>query len=357
MKDIAKLAGVSEKSVSRVVNKQYGLSEKKRAEIEKIIDETGFQLNLAARGLASNRHLTVTLLFRPWSIPDYVAELQIGAMKACTDANYHLILESIETDRADDAAFIRSRIASLRTDGVILVWPYCENRLVMDLLDEREIPYVRIGPSTDKDRAPYVEIDEEQASYDIVRMLIDQGHTSIGYIPVPNDNGVLRRKGFERAMADAGLQINKHHLLPDGSRTTFPSRMPEAEDLLRRPDRPTAVACGNDQMAFWTISAAAKLGLRVPEDVSIVGFDDVPAAAGFYPPLTTLHQPIADMAKTSVQLLIEKAKFQDFVPSKETERSMRHLMPYVIVNRGTVASPPVSSTLNHRKADISSSAG
>lgn len=334
LKDIAKLANVSEKTVSRVVNRQYGVGEDKRREIEQIIKDTGFKINVAARGLASSRNYTITILYRSTRIPDYISEVQLGAMQACDETNYHLLLQAIDPDRVEDRVFLRSRFQSIRTDGVILIGPFSDSLMVMDMLDEFELPYVRLDPTVSKERSPYVEIDDEQASYDITRLLIEAGHTAIGCIPLPNAPGILRNRGFQRAMKDAGLAIQPGHLLPDLA--TFVDRTAEAEALLSLPNRPTAIVCGNDGIARWTMAAAAKLGLNVPEDVSLVGFDDIPAAEKFVPPLTTVHMPIFEMAKVAAGILIDKCNEEDYLPLKYAKRPSRNLLNYQIVERLSV---------------------
>ncbi len=195
---------------------------------------------------------------------------------------------------------------------------------------------MRIAPGECPARSGLVEIDERQASYDLTEHLIRLGHRDIGFIQGLEDHAATprRRAGFLAAMHDFGLPVNPGRIQPGAF--TFLSGMQGGDALLRAiDDRPSAIFASNDDTAMGVMAAAARLNIAVPSALSVVGFDDAPTARIAWPPITTVHQPLVEMATAAVDILVD--------PKYRTHRSdpaFRRTLAYDIVHRGSVGPGP-----------------
>ncbi|UDF05470.1 LacI family DNA-binding transcriptional regulator [Asticcacaulis sp. AND118] len=329
--DLARMSGVSIKTVSRVLNKQTGVRPEKRAEIEKLIADTGFKPNPAARALSGSRSYLIGLIFERPVTHYYQHELQIGALDACRQAGYHLVIEGLADLRHLPRDQMKAQLATSRFDGVVLAPPVCDDAFMLDLFDELEVPVVRISPVQHFERSPYVFIDDEAAGYDLTRWLIELGHRRIAFIENLRGRGSneARKAGYRQALADAGLESHPEWIVRGDVRVN--NGFDEAETLLSRPDRPTAIFAAADYIAFGAMAAAAKLKLSVPEDLSIVGFDDAPGTLSVWPPLSTVHQPMKGLAEEATRMLLERINGRD-VPAA-------HQLDYFIAKRQSAAAP------------------
>ena len=332
--ELAKRANVSMKTISRVLNREVGVGAKKRAEIEKLIEDLGFVPNAAARAMAGSRSYMIAMIAERYFNHYYPHELQLGAMRACRSRGYHLTFEETRNYEEGGMEAFRKRLQAARLDGVLLPPPVAEDPALMVMLEDLKLPYVRIAPVAAYDRAAYVYMDDEAAGYDMTAYLIRHGHRAIAFID--NIAGLassdLRRAGYVRAMNDAGLAIRPEW---NGYRITeFSSRLDEAERLLRLEHRPTAIFAAADFLAFGAMAAAYKVGLAIPRDISIVGFDNSPGCESIWPPLTTVHQPISDMAETATLMLLDQLGGDLAAPAQRGRR-----LDYHIVERQSVAPP------------------
>jgi len=329
--DLARMSGVSIKTVSRVINKQVGVRPEKRAEIEQLILETGFKPNPAARALSGSRSYLIGLIFERPVTHYYQHELQIGALDACRRAGYHLVIEGLADLRALTREQMKARLTTSRFDGVVLAPPVCDDAFVMDLFDELDVPMTRISPVRHLERTPYVCIDDAAAGYDLTRWLIGLGHSRIGYIENMRARGSNseRKAGYLRALAEAGLEARPEWTVSGDARVN--NGFEEAETLLSLAERPTAIFAAADYIAFGAMAAAAKLGLSVPGDVSIAGFDDAPGTISVWPPLSTVHQPMKELAEEATRLLLERIDGRD--------APHRRQLDYFIAERASVAAP------------------
>lgn len=302
--DLARLANVSIKTISRVLNNEVGVGAKKRAEIQKLIDETGYVPNASARGLASARSYLIGMIISEVISHYYLHELQVGVMRACQRAGYHLIIEAINDVLDKGKEHLKSSLASSRFDGVVIVPPSCDDPLLLDVFQELKVPMIRVAPSKDMKRTSYVFMDDEKAAYELTRYLVGIGHTRIAFIENIQSlaSNIQRKAGYLRALLDCGIEVQSEWIV--GRRSEVNDGFDDAVALLSQTNRPTAVFGAADFIALGAMAAASKLGLRVPDDVSIVGFDDSPAATSVWPRLTTIHQPIALMAETATDMLI-----------------------------------------------------
>jgi LacI family transcriptional regulator len=330
--NVAKTAGVSMKSVSRVVNREPNVSEKLRLRVQSAIDALGYVPDFAARSLAGGRAFTIGLLFHDYGdafMPSYYPKLQSGAYKACRQHGYHLLVETVQTAAPEFAEMFEQALSTMRVDGFILPPPLADDTRTMDVLDKLGIPFARIAPSIDLHRAPYVAIDDEAAAKEIARHLWEIGHRQIGFVLGREDHpsAIARRKGFADALAELGCT----DFAEAPGRFQFDLGIEAAKMLMQVPNPPTAIFAANDDSAAGVMAGLAQLGLKVPDDVTVAGFDDSWIAMSVWPYLTTIHQPIAEMAEEVAEMLIDRngAKIEN----------QSKLLDFHLVVRGSTAPP------------------
>jgi LacI family transcriptional regulator len=303
LSDVAARAGVSIKTVSRVVNREENVSRETRERVEAVLAELDYRPNIFARSLAGSRSYLLSLLFDNPS-PSYVLELQLGALRQCRPAGYHLIVEEMDSTSGDFDQQVARLLQGSLADGFILTPPLSDNVEVLGALHERGLPCVRITPYLSGASGSSIQTDDAAAAADMTRHLLGLGHRHIGFIKGHAAHGAshLRTEGFFAAMRTHGLEPEPD-LVVEGD---FSSRsgVEAAERLLSRPERPTAIFASNDDMALGAMIVASRLGLNIPEDLSICGFDDSRTATLTWPQLTTVRQPVADMSGAAAELLI-----------------------------------------------------
>ncbi|HEY3814452.1 MAG TPA: LacI family DNA-binding transcriptional regulator [Caulobacteraceae bacterium] len=305
--DVAELAGVSIKTVSRVLNREPHVRDSTRLRVEAAAAKLNYTPNVSARALAGSRSYLIGLYYDNPS-PGYVGQVEQGAMIACRKAGYHLVVEEmLETGSA-----LRESVTALharaRLDGVILIPPLCDRPELLDALEAAKAAYVRIAPSFDLERSPYVFMDDRRAAYEMTAYLQKLGHSDIAFIGGPPDHvaAASRTEGFTDAMADAGLKVAKGRI--QAGEFSFRSGREAGERLLDDPKkRPTAIFASNDDMALGVMAVANRLHIEIPNDLTLVGFDDSPSAQVVWPQLTTVRQPTAEMAANAAEILITRA--------------------------------------------------
>jgi len=330
IRDVAAHAGLSVMTVSRALNSEPNVSAEARERVRKAVAELGYRRNAFARGLPGSRSFLICLLV-PEVIPGYIAELQLGAVERCRSAGYHLVARSYHTQEHRYADVVRDAMATLRPDGFIVTPPLSDDPDVLDALDASKIPYVRFSPGVDAHRGASISIDEAEAARQMTRVLIEAGHRRIGFIKaLPTHRAAsLRYDGYRRALEEAGLPLEAD-LVRQGD-LEFPGGVACGLSLLEQTDRPSVIFACNDDMAMGVIAAANRLGLRVPDAVSVVGFDDSELARLSWPQLTTVRQPVRKMAAAAAALLIEQA-------SSGQARAEHLHADFEIVRRGSLAS-------------------
>jgi len=203
----------------------------------------------------------------------------------------------------------------LPVDGVIVTPPLTDSPEIVAILKRLNISYVPVAPSEDPDDIASVKMDDVQAAYEMTEFLIKQGHTRIGFIKGHSEHSAtnLRYEGFAKAIKDAGFGIQPHYIVEGDF--SFKSGVDAAEILLKQDEPPTAIFASNDDMAAGVVSVASRLGISVPNELSVGGFDDTPLAQILYPQLTTIKQPIYEMGHRAASLLINPPKASDRLPS------------------------------------------
>lgn len=332
IRDVAALAGVSIKTVSRVVNAEPHVSSRTRERVARAVEMLGYRPNIAARSLAGARAYLIGLYFDNPSA-NYVTQMQAGAMQACRAAGYHVLIEKLAGSRADVMEQLAPLAGALRVDGVVLSPPVCDRAEVLDFLDSLRIPYVRIAPGHGPARGAYVHMDDRRAARDMTRHLLALGHRRIGFIRGPAAHAASERRhlGFRDALGEAGETAQRRHVLQGDF--TFRSGWTAAGRLLDGRDRPTAVFASNDDMALGVIAMAHRLGLDVPAQLSVAGFDDSESGRVVWPQLTTVRQPVAEMAAGAVGMLISSGRPTAPPPL---------LYDFRLLLRGSTAAPPAS---------------
>ena len=326
IKDVADLAGVSIKTVSRVLNREPHVRKDTVDTVLSAIETLNYRPNLAARALASSRSYLIGLYYDNESI-GYIAQMQYGSMVACRNQGYHLLVEQLGgAVKTKDELY--AQFSLVRIDGAVLTPPLCDRQDILQVLEELGVAYVRIAPSGQLERAPYVYMDDRLAAFEMTQHLQSLGHTRIGFIRGDSAHSAtaLRYAGFTEAMQQAGLKVHPHWVQPGNF--SFRSGVGAAERLLSLEDRPTAIFARNDDMALGVMAAANRLHLRLPQDLSVAGFDDAPIAQVVWPQLTTIRQPVARMAAAAVETLISGTAAAD---------SLARRLDFELVVRGSTA--------------------
>jgi len=302
IQQVADLAQVSSKTVSRVLNEEPAVREVTRTRILKAIEQLDYRPNLNARGLAGDRSFLIGLFCdKPG---DYLSEFQAGAVQRCRESAFHLMVEPWDGASPDVGRQVNTLLRQLRLEGVILLPPLSDHPLILSKLAEAAIPSVRIAPKREPNDSPSVGIDDRTAARRMTAHLLDLGHRAIGFIRGRPEHGATEQRylGFTDEMRARGVAV-KSQWVQTGN-FVFADGLECAERMLRGPGRPTAVFASNDDMAAAVICAARQRGLDLPRQLSVVGFDDAPVATMVWPQLTTIRQPVREMARAATELII-----------------------------------------------------
>ncbi len=303
--DIARLANVSKKTVSRVINESPFVREETRTRINEIIRSTGFTPDPQARGLAFRRSYLIGLVYDNPNAP-YVINVQEGALAALRRVGYELVVHPCDRNSPEFLNDIRQLVSRQKLDGMVILPPVSENPALAELLRDLHCPYIRILSAALDDPGNLVQSMDRQSAAEVAEHLAKLGHTRIAMIvgPPTYRSSQERLEGFSNALAERGLSLAPQYLAE--GQYTFESGAACAEMLLSRTPRPTAIFAGNDETAAGVYRTAYLRGLRIPHDLTIIGFDDSPLASRLCPSLTTMHQPIRDMGRMAAEKLIAK---------------------------------------------------
>lgn len=301
--DVARIAGVSKKTVSRVINRSPLLNDDTRKKVEDVIGQLGYVPNPQARALALRRNFLVGLVHDNPNAQT-VMNVQQGMLEAIHDSEFEMVVRPVDRGSATMLEDLRLFLERQRLFGVLLMPPISENDAVAKLCTDLGCRYVRMGSAELDTPEHMVASNDREAVREATQYLIAQGHRRIGLVAGPHGfrSARERRLGFEEAMRDAGISLPRS-MVAEGN-YTFESGLIAAERLLDVVPRPTAIFSSNDEMAAGVIHAACQRGLIVPRDLSVIGFDDTPIAAHMWPPLTTVRWPIASMARSAALKLI-----------------------------------------------------
>ncbi|MCR6686023.1 LacI family DNA-binding transcriptional regulator [Pseudoxanthomonas sp.] len=330
IEDVAAAAGVSMKTVSRVLNQEPGVRESTRAKVMEKVAALNYRPDPSARSLAGNRSYLVALLYDNPS-PNYLMEVVNGVVEACENHHYGMVMQPVAFQAGDLAETVETLVETSRLDGLILTPPLTDSGALLDRLDELGVPFTCISPRQPQGRIG-VTLDEHEAVCELMAHLVDLGHQRIGHIRGHPDHGASewRLAGYRSALRRAGLRYDP--ALVVGGEFSFDSGLAAGRRLLDLARRPTAIFAANDDMAAGVVRAAAERGLRVPQDVSVCGFDNTPISQQIFPRLTTVQRSTRDMGQVAtVQLLCA-------IRDPRTGRMVK--MPYALQLRQSTGPAP-----------------
>lgn len=305
--DIARMAGVSKKTVSRVINNAPSVREDTRTQIKKIIQDTGFVPNPQAQALAFRRSFLIGLVYDNPS-PQYIANMQHGILQALKGTRYQLVLRPCKRSDPDYHEQILSFVRQHNPFGLIFVPSVSEDLELSEKLKALNCHFVRIASVDLNDPNHQLRTTDSEGAKFAARHLAKLGHKKIAHIHGPElfMSARQRRAGFKEGLAEFGLTLEPEYIMEGAY--TYDSGVKCATKLLLMKDRPTAIFAGNDEMAVGIYSAARKAGLRIPQDLSVVGYDDTPIVSRLWPPMTSVRFPIRDVGCDIAKLLLSSDK-------------------------------------------------
>ncbi len=334
LRDVALHAGVSPMTVSRVINGVATVRERTRHLVNDAIREVGYSPNEAARRLAGAPQVHIAMLYAHASA--YIAEFLFGGLEQARKHNAQFIVEKCEDPAKAEIEI--ERLMAEGVDGFLIAPPLADNADVLDYLEANDIPAVVVTSSRVRDGICSVGIDAYRASREMTCHLVQLGHRNIGFIAGHPRHATSEHRldGFRDALSEAGIGA------PDRAVRqgffTYRSGLDAAEELLALRPRPTAIFASNDDMAAASAAVAHRLGLDVPADLSIVGFDDTPLATAIWPELTTIHVPIAELTRAAADLLVKSIHSH---ASGERPTPAHVILEYTLVRRQSDAPPRV----------------
>ncbi len=329
IKDVARLAGVSTTTVSHVVNHTRFVADATTQKVKEAIEALSYAPSAAARSLKCNTTKTIGMLVTKSTNP-FFAEVVHGVEADCYANGYTLILCNTEGDLTKQQDYLRM-LAEKRVDGLLVMCSDLNDRL-LDLLDRyHKVPMVVMDWAPNNHTKDRLQDNAEEGGYLATRYLIEQGHQKIGCLSGQKDKYTCAQRlhGFRRAMAESNLAVNEDWLLTGDFECE--SAVQAAKTTLNMTERPTAMFCFNDIMAMAFISTLTQHGLSIPEDMSVIGYDNIELANYFSPPLTTVHQPKRRLGEQAITILLERMKNESSAPmtfEMHPEMVIRHsVMP------------------------------
>lgn len=308
--DVAAIAGVSMKTVSRVVNQEPNVRESTRARVETAIRELNYRPNQSARNLASQRAHLIGLIYddpSAYEIPSsgYVIRMQQGTLRACRKANYELLIHPCNYRQRKLDAEIGALIEQARPAGIVLAAPLSNMPKIVRAIESTGTPFVRLSPGAQRVKQLSISTNDRDVSAEMTRYLASLGHKKIAFITGHKNHKAVANRflGYQDGLSQSGLQFSAE-LVAAGD-NSYGSGVEAAQRLLNSKNPPTAIFAANDDMAAATIRVADNLGIKVPAELSVAGFDDISLARQVFPNLTTIRQPLSKMAEFAAETLIE----------------------------------------------------
>ncbi len=323
--DIARLAGVSKKTVSRVINASPYVQKETRERIEAVIAEHGYAPDPQARGLAFRRSFLIGLVYDNPN-PQYVVNMQLGLLDGMKGSGFELVVHPCDRGSPTFLADLRAFVERQRLFGVVLTPSVSEDERAARLLAEIGCAYVRVASVSVDAPERMLETRDRLGGQQAAQHLADLGHKRVAFISGPPSfrSSRERREGFEQGLAERGLTLETQHI--EEGAYTFESGIERARTLLQLSPRPTAIFAGNDEMAAGVLQAARQLGVRVPEDLSVVGFDDFEIARRLWPSLTTIRTPTREIGRLAVARLMGV---------EDETRDQKDRLPSLVVREST----------------------
>ena len=331
--DVARRAGVSPMTASRVINRHPRVGADLRERVLEAAKALDYRPNLAGRSLRNASGVRIGVLYSNPSAA-YLNQLMIGMLEESGQEGAQVMLETCGDIRSQRSAM--KRLLDAGVDGVILPPPLCDSADTVEELFAAGVPVVAVATASPLADVHSVRIDDYEAARSMTGHLLDLGHRRIGFIEgdPAHTPAVLRSRAFFDTMHEAGIEV-PGDLVAHGL-FTYRSGLDAARQLLQRKPRPTAIFSSNDDMAAATIAVAHGMGLHIPGDLTVTGFDDTPMATTIWPTLTTIHQPVADMGRETIRMMVEAIRGR----RAGTQQDARHkVMKYKLIKRESTAEP------------------
>lgn len=329
--DVAREAGVSKRTVSRVLNGSNSVGEKTRAKIQEVIDRLKFSPDKQARGLASSRSYLIGLIY---DNPDalYIDQVQRGVLQVCSSKGYELVVHPCQYK---DEAMVQDCldfISRSRIDGVIVLPPVSEAKHLAAALSEEGHAYVRMASVDIDDHANIVVSDDRAAVMEMTAYLTSLGHTDIAMLtgPIGYHSSIERLQGFKDSLVKQGLPLDETRIVE--GKNSYESGLEGAQKLLNLTPRPTAIFANNDEMAAAILRVARAMNIDVPSQLSVAGFDDNLLASRIMPSLTTIQRPVSAMANLAAEKIIQAIEKNT---KTELVSDQFLIKPHVIVREST----------------------
>ena len=338
--DVARQSAVARTTVSRVLNGGPNVREEVRERVWEAVHALNYRVNPQARSLAGGQSRTLALILasdleaQPNSF--YASALELGALRECLALGFQLMARPVPQDAPDRRRRVLEVMSVQRCQGVILTPPFADDASLIEDIRREGGHVALISPGgAGRNLADGVGIDDEAGGHDIARHLIQLGHRRFGFISgiVGHLSAEQRFDGLMRALGEAGLAAESVQVARGDF--TFRSGIEQARRMLEQSSAPTALICANDDMAAGALSSAHALGLDIPGQVSITGFDDTPVSEIVWPPLSTVHQPLKDMGQAAVRALAGR------VSGASRDAPWRFSsLPHQVVVRGSTRAAP-----------------
>ena len=320
--DVAELAGVSIKTVSRVVNMEPNVRESTREKVEKAIAELNYRPNQSARNLASHSARLIGLVYddpSAYELPSsgYIIRLQQGSLQACQPVNFELLIHPCNYRNKNVGDELKALIEQVRPAGIVIAAPLSNMTKIVRAITETGTPVVLLSPGQVNGDQLSVATNDREISAEMTRYLASLGHRKIAFITGhPNHKAVANRfDGYNDGLEQSGLEFSEN-LVAAGD-NSIGSGEACAVRLMKLIQPPTAIFAANDDMAAGVIRTADRLGIKVPEQLSVAGCDDISLAQQIYPALTTIRQPLSSLAERAAKALIELSRNRVIVGGTE----------------------------------------
>jgi LacI family transcriptional regulator len=315
IEDVAALAGVSMKTVSRVVNKEPNVRESTKERVLEAIKELDYRPNPSARSLAGKRSYLIGVLYDDPGLyenpsSNYIVNIQQGALRVCKAEILDLLIHPCNYKAKNLNSEIQSFIDHSKVDGLIIAPPLVDKKSFIATINKTGTPIVRISPGHATKSQFSVFTNDREICAKMTEYLASLGHKRIAFIKGNPDHEALEKRflGYQDGLKSSGLEFSSR-LVKEGD-NSFRSGEECTRRLLRGKNPPTAIFACNDDMATGVLRVAHQMGIEVPSELSVAGFDDIPLAEQIYPALTTIRQPVRKMAEKAAEILMEQVRSQ-----------------------------------------------
>ena len=303
--DIARMAGVSKKTMSRVINQSPLVRPETRARVESLMQEVGYAPDPIARGLAFRKSFLIGMVYdNPTA--QFIVNMQYGALDTLRDSGFELVVHPCDSRSPGYIEGVRRFVQQQKLHGVMLVPRVSEDPALAAMLASIGCRYVRIAAVAMDEPERMVVTHDHDGAAEVADYLLSLGHADIALVTGPRDyrSAVERTSGFLSALARRGIELPPARIIEAGY--TFESGVAAAERLLSGADRPSAIFCGNDEMAAGVYRVALRAGIDIPRQLSVVGYDDSPLASRLWPPLTSVRRDTRDTGRVAAAMLIRE---------------------------------------------------